>query len=138
MSDHISPQLDWEEVLLRPITSVLALGAFTMDDGSARWGAVAICLDNAAIVVTVEPDTDQVIVARADLPIAADWVSIPSFDYAIGKKLGWCWIGINSQGYKDSFTVAICGSSSGFIEPHWTFVAVASCVQCFDLTIRRA
>ena len=109
-----------------------------MDNGSARWDAVAICVDNAAIVVTVEPETDQVIVARADPQIAADWASIASFDYAIGKKLGWCWIGINSQGYKDSFTVAICGSGLDFIEPHWTFVAAASSLQCFDLTIRRA
>jgi hypothetical protein len=127
-------RLDWEEVVDRPITSVFGLEAATMDNGSARWDAIAICIGSLAVLVTVEPDTDQVIVALSDPPVSPGWASIQSFDSALGKKLGWCWIGINSQGYKDSFTIAL----GGLLDPHCTFVAEASSLICFDLTPRLA
>ncbi|WP_443018763.1 DUF6334 family protein [Sphingomonas sp. 7/4-4] len=67
-----------------------------MNDGSARWDAVAICLGSTAVIVTVEPDTDQIIVAREACPSRDGWEPIPSFEFAVTKPLGWSWIGINS------------------------------------------
>lgn len=137
MVEHISMQLDWDEVDGRTVTDLLGLEAATMDDGSARWDAVAICVESVAVLVTVEPDTDQVIVSLGDLPSSEGWSSIPSFSTAIGNKLGWCWIGINSQGYKDSFSIALSGIASDALDPRYTFVAAASSLSCFDLSPRR-
>ncbi|MFC3600133.1 DUF6334 family protein [Sphingobium scionense] len=138
MVEHVSFRFDWDEVAHEQVTDVLGLDATVMDDGSARWGSVAICVGTTAVVVTVEPDTDQVIVARAALPSGSGWERIPSFDFAVAKPLGWSWIGINSQGYKDSFTVAFGDAVPDALTPRCTFLAEASSLMCFDLAPRRA
>lgn len=73
MVEHVSFRFDWDEVAHEQVTDVLGLDATVMDDGSARWDLVAICVGTTAVVVTVEPDTDQVIVARAALPCGGGW-----------------------------------------------------------------
>jgi len=138
MAEHSSFRFDWDEVAHEQVNDVLGLNATTMDDGSARWDAVAICIGTTVVVVTVEPDTDQVIVARATPPSGGGWERIPSFDFAVTKPLGWAWIGINSQGYKDSFTIAFGDVVPDALTPRCTFLAAASALGCFDLTPRRA
>jgi hypothetical protein len=138
MTEHISLRFDWDEVDEHRITEVLGLNAVIMNDGSSRWDAVAICLGSTAVVLTVEPDTDQVVVARQISPSGRGWEPILSFEFAITKALGWSWIGINSQGYKDSFTIALGDVVPDALQPRCTFVAEASGLSCFDLIPRRA
>jgi hypothetical protein len=138
MAEHISFRFDWDDVAHQRITDVLGLNADSMDDGSARWEAVAICVGSTAVVVTVEPDTDQIIVALEAVPYGDGWKPIPSFEFAISKPLGWSWIGINSQGYKDSFTIALGDVVPDALDPRCTFIAAASSLSCFDLVPRRA
>lgn len=134
MADHISFRFDWDEVAHSTISDILGLNADIMDDGAARWEAVAICLDSTAVVVTVEPDTDQIIISREAPPTGDGWERIPSFEFAVSQPLGWSWIGINSQGYKDSFTIAL----GEVLRPRCALVAEASSLICFDLIPRRA
>ena len=133
MTEHIPFCFDWNEVLHGRVTDVLGLNAAIMDDGSARWGAVAICVGSAAVMVTVEPDTDQIIVAYEGVPGSDGWEPILTFGFAVGRPLGWSWIGINSQGYKDSFTIAFGDVVPDALEPRCTFLAAASSLSCFDL-----
>jgi hypothetical protein len=138
MIEHISLRLDWDDVAHAEVTEILGLNAATMSDGSARWDAIAICIGDTAVTVTVEPDTDQIIVTRVALPFGDEWKPIPSFKFANAKPLGWCWIGINSQGYKDSFTIAFGDVIADAIQPRCLFLAEASSLSCFDLLPRRA
>lgn len=138
MPEHISLRFDWDEVGHQKITDVLGLNAVVMDDGSVRWAAVAICLGSSAVLLTVEPDTDQVVVERDTSPSGGGWEAIPSFEFAINRPLGWSWIGINSQGYKDSFTIALGDIVPDALQPRCTFLAEASYLSCFDLIPRRA
>jgi len=137
MTEHISFRFDWDEVSGDKITDVLGLNADVMNDGAARWEAVAVCLGSTAVVLTVDPDTDQIIVAREPVPTGEGWESIPSFEFAIAKPLGWSWIGINSRGYKDSFTVALGDVVPDALRPRCTFLAESSSLTCFDLEPRR-
>lgn len=137
MADHISFRFDWDEVAYGTITEILGLNAAIMNDGTSRWDAVAICLGITAVVVTVELDTDQVIITREPPPVSEHWQPISSFEFAIAKRLGWSWIGINSQGYKDSFTIELSGDQTDVFHPRCTFVAAASSLACFDLIPHR-
>ncbi|MEO7691688.1 MAG: DUF6334 family protein [Sphingomonas sp.] len=137
MAEHTSFRFDWNEVEGAQIAAILGLDAMTLSDGSAQWDAVAICIGETAVMVTVEPDTDQVIISREVPPCGEGWQSIASFDFAVGKTLGWSWIGINSQGYKDALTVAF-GPGPDSIWPRCTFVAAASSLTVFDLVARSA
>ena len=138
MTEHIAYRFDWDEATDGTITEILGLNAATVVDGAARWDAVAICLGSIAVVVTVEPDTDQVIINREVSPTGNGWRRIASFEFAVAKRLGWSWIGINSRGYKDSFTIAFSSGGRDVLEPRCAFVAQASSLMCFDLMPRRA
>lgn len=138
MSEHISLRFDWDKVERRTISDVLGLDADILSNGAARLEAVAICLDDAAVVVMVEPDTDQVIVTCEPPPVGDGWARILTFDSAISKPLGWSWVGRNSQGYKDSFTIAFGDDILDALQPRCTFLAEASSLICFDLVPRRA
>lgn len=138
MTEHICLRFDWDDVAHERITEILGLNAVIMNDGSPCWDAVAICLGSTAVIVTVEPDTDQIIVARETSPSGDGWRPIPSFEFAVTKPLGWSWIGINSQGYKDSFTIAFGDIVPDALQPRCTFLAEGSWLSCFDLVPRRA
>jgi hypothetical protein len=138
MNEHISFRFDWDDVADHTITEVLGLNAAVMDDGAARWDAVAICLGSTAVVVTVEPDTDQIIVSREAPPTGDGWELISSFEFAVAKPIGWSWIGINYLGYKDSFTIALGGVVPDALTPRCTFIAAATSLTCLDLVPRRA
>ncbi len=68
-----------------------------------------------------------------DKPSGEGWEPISSFSFAQGQPLGWCWVGINSQGYKDSFTLAFGDVVPLALQPRCTFVAEASSLICYDL-----
>jgi hypothetical protein len=138
MTEHIALRFDWDDVADQIVTAVLGLNGMAMDDGSARWDAVAICIDQMAVMLTVEPDTDQIMVSHEAPPSGDEWKRISSFDFADGKPLGWCWIGINSQGYKDSFTIALGDVVPDAIRPRFVFLAEASGLCCLDLVQRQA
>lgn len=138
MDEHIALRVDWDRVDGSIVTDVRGENPLTLTDGSGSWDAVAICIGDRVLSITVEPDTDQIIVELGNLPRDAEWTAIPSLAFAIGKPLGWCWVGINCQGYKDSFTLAFGDIVPDALQPRCTFLAEASSLSCFDLVPHRA
>lgn len=138
MNEHIALRFDWDDVRDDRVTGILGQSARRMDDGSASWDAVAICIGRRAILLSVEADTDQIEISLVEDPPGHGWKPIPSFLFAHGQRLGWCWVGTNSQGYKDSFTLAFGEVVPLALEPRCTFVAAASTLLCYDLTPRRS
>jgi hypothetical protein len=138
MTDHTALQFDWHGIFCMAVTDVFGMNASQLNDGSASWDAVAICLGDKAVLITVDDDTDQILVDYAPLPTGGGWQSISSLAFARGQALGWCWVGINSQGYKDSFTVAFAGDEPTALTPRCMFIAEASKLLCFDLVAVQA
>lgn len=138
MTEHTTLQFDWHGIFCMAVTDVLGFKAAALDDGSASWDAVAICLGDKSVMITVDVDTDQIIVDYTPSPIGRGWQSISSFAFAREQALGLCWVGINSQGYKDSFTIAFSGDEPTAVTPRCMFIAEASKLSCFDLAAVRA
>jgi hypothetical protein len=137
MTEHIVLRFDWDDVTNDRVTNILGQHARTMSDGAASWDAVTICIGGRAICLSVEADTDQIEVSLGKEPCGDGWEPISSFLFAIGETLGWCWVGINSRGYKDSFTLAFGDVAPSALQPRCLFVAEASSLTCFDLTPHR-
>jgi hypothetical protein len=137
MAEHIALRFDWDDVHGEHVTNFLGQHSRTLGDRSACWDAVAICIGGRAIRLSVEVNTDQIEASLENEPSGEGWDAIPSFSFANSQPLGWCWVGINSQGYKDSFTLAFGDVAPSALEPRCTFVAQASSLICFDLTSRR-
>lgn len=138
MAEHIALRFDWEEISHNRVTEFLGLNGRSMNDGSASWQAVAICTNGNTILLEVEPDSDEVIVSLGAKPCGKGWERIPSFDFAIGEPLGWCWVGRNYRGYKDSFIIAFGDVVPNALDPRCMFIAAASSLSCLDLTYRLA
>lgn len=133
MAEHIALRFDWDDVKHHHVTDILGRNSRIVSDGSACWDSVAICIEGRAVSLSVEPDTDQIEVSMTDKPSGEGWEPISSFSFAQGQPLGWCWVGINSQGYKDSFTLAFGDVVPLALQPRCTFVAEASSLICYDL-----
>lgn len=138
MTEHMAFRFDWDDIAGRTVTEILGLDGCVMNDGTARWDSVAFCTGPTALVLNVEPNTDQIILSHEPSPQGHGWEPIPSLGFAKGRALGWCWIGINSQGYKDSVTIAFGKGVPDVVVPRCTFITAASSLSCFDLVPHRA
>ena len=98
---------DWEAVVQRPVTAVVGRNERRMNDGSLAWDAIAFAVGNGATVLTVTDDTDEIVVAHEVAPDDDGWVTVAALGDTVGKPLGWCWLGTNYRGYRDSFTLAL-------------------------------
>lgn len=137
-ADHKMMQFDWDDVAHRRVVNVLGKEGQTLSDGAANWEAVAICVEGRSVCLSVDSDTDQIEATLSKTPPEGSWEPIPSFSFAVGQRLGWCWEGIKSQGYKDSLTLAFGDVPSSALQPRCTFVAEATSLTCFDLAPRMA
>lgn len=133
MAEHIALRFDWEDICHQNIEAVLGLNGDKMDDAAARWEAVAICVQSATVILTVEHDTDQIIVSLGEIPSDCGWRPIANFDFVKSKPLGWCWISTNYRGYKDSLTLAFGDEVPDALTPRCMFLAEGSSLHCFDL-----
>lgn len=129
-------RFDWETVTHTPVAAVIGTNQRRMDDGSLFWDALAFVLSESAIILTVNDDTDEIVVAHDAIPDGREWTSIPSFDDVVGKPLGWCWVSTNYRGYRDSFTLAFGDVVPDAAQPRLTFLGEGSSVTCFDLSPR--
>jgi hypothetical protein len=119
MTDRTMLQFDYEEVHGRTVSAVVG-----RRDGPAGWVSIAIVIENRAVVLRVDPNTDEVVVDLEDASdLASDWVEVAEIAHAIGSELGWCWIGRNYLGYLDMFTLSFRG-----IDPQICFIGEASTI----------
>jgi hypothetical protein len=132
---------DWEEEEIHGATIIGVMGQPDyLPNGDISWWRLAILLGDKAIRISVNNDTDELIVTLEStvLPIEGEpldlpWINVAPLAALVGRELGWCWIGRNSQGYLDAFTIAIDG-----IDPDYMFVGIASSVDIRKITCLRA
>ncbi len=117
MADRTMLQFDYEEVHGRTVSGVVG-----RRDGPAGWDSIAFVVEHRAVVLRVDPDTDEVVVTLEDASdLASGWIEVAEVADAIGSTLGWCWIGRNYRGYLDMFTLSFSG-----IDPQICFLGEAS------------
>ena len=129
---------DWETVVHKPVTAVIGRNERRMNDGSLAWGALAFAVGDGAVVLTVNDDTDEIVVAHEVAPDDHGWGAVAALGDTVGKLLRWCWVGANYRGYRDSFTLALGDVVPLALQPRLTFLAEGSSLLCFDLTPRSA
>jgi hypothetical protein len=129
---------DWEEVSAKAVLAVVGRGERCMDDGSLAWSALAFAVGTGALVLTVTPDTDEIVVAHEPGLQGEEWKSVTALADVVGKPLGWCWVGKNYRGYRDSLTLALGDVVPGALQPRLTFLAKGASLACFDLQPRTA
>ncbi len=124
-------QFDWEEVDGATIAAVLATGARAVNDGTLVCDQIALVVGDKAVIMRVNDDTDEVMVALEDTSTvdSADWQTLEQLAEMVSRRMGWCWIGRNYRGYLDTFTVALDG-----IDPAYSFTGAASRLQCARVT----
>lgn len=120
MANRTMLQFDYEEVHGRTVSGVMG-----RRDGPAGWDSIAFEIEDRAIVLRVDPDTDEVVVTLDQVPdLASGWIEVPELADAIGSALGWSWIGRNYRGYLDMFTLSFSG-----IDPQICFLGEASTLK---------
>jgi hypothetical protein len=117
MADRTMLQFDYEEVHGRTVSGVVG-----RRDRPAGWNSIAFVVEHRAVVLRVDPDTDEVVVTLEDASgLASGWIEVAEVAHAIGSTFGWCWIGRNYRGYLDMFTLSFSG-----IDPQICFLGEAS------------
>ena len=123
MTDRTMLQFDYEEAHRQNVVAVLG-----QRDGHAGWQAMAIITEGDAVVLRVDPNSDEIALTFEPAPDSdAGWIEILEMADVIGAPLGWCWVGRNYRGYLAMFTLSFSG-----LEPQFCFVAEAG-----TMTIRR-
>ena len=129
-------KFDWEAVASKSVSAVMGRDQRHMSDGSLAWDALALAVGDHAVVLAVSPDTDEILVSHEPAPDGEGWIVVSAMSDVIGKALGWCWVGTNYRGYRDSFTLAFGDLVGDALQPRLTFVAEGSSLSCFDLMPR--
>lgn len=124
---------DWEAVADKPITAVAGWNERRMSDGSLAWDALALTVGDWAVVLTVDADLDELRVTHEAQPNGDGWETVTALECIVGKPLGWCWLGKNYRGYRDSFTLAFGDVVPDALEPRLTFLSEGSLLRCFNL-----
>ncbi|MCW3846870.1 DUF6334 family protein [Sphingomonas sp. LB-2] len=127
---------DWDMVDGETVTAILGVGERRMNDGTLSWEALAFAVGEAAVVLTVNRDTDEVEVAHGDAPDGAEWAPVVPLAEFLGKPLGWSWVGTNNRGYQDVFMMAFGSVVPHALDPRLMFIAAGSELSCSDITAR--
>ena len=125
-------QFDWDDVHGSPVVAILGDSEQRMNDGSLAWCSVAIVLASRAVILSVNEDTDEIIVSLGDANAVQGgaWRPVAGLQFLVGEALAWCWIGRNWRGYLDAFTLAFGGFAPDALEPRVMFVGEASSLTC--------
>jgi hypothetical protein len=85
-------------------------------------------VNSDALVIQVDHDTDELLLTYGAVSETANepWLPATLLSEFIDKPFGWCWLGRNSQGYVDSFSISL----SDVVWPDFCFIVGASTLQC--------
>jgi len=113
MADRTMLQFDYDEVHGKVATAVLG-----QREGVAGWQGIAILIEDRALTLRIDPNTDEIIVNLEAAPEAnIGWLAVTEMSDLVGSQLGWCWVGRNYRGYLDMFTLSFSG-----LEPQVCFI----------------
>ncbi len=131
-------KFDWEAVKDKAVVAVLGRNQMHTSDCSLAWDALALVVDDNAIVLTVTADTDEIVVSLDSVPDGDDWKEVSVLADVVGSPLGWCWVSSNYRGYRDSFVLAYGQTGPYALEPRLTILAEACSLSCYDMKPRKA
>jgi hypothetical protein len=118
MQDRTMLQFDYEDAEGAIITAVLG------EPQGRSWWRIAVQLGERMLLLNVDEDTDQIEATLEPAAVGGDWRPVDALGSIVGRSLGWCWVGRNSQGYLDMFCLGFDG-----IEPEVLFLAEASTIR---------
>ncbi|WP_143755131.1 DUF6334 family protein [Caulobacter sp. B11] len=103
------------------------------EDPLPIWWEMVVMGDTLGLHITVNPDTDELIVKLTEIsePGGGEWTDVTVLADCIGGKIGWWWCSINSQGSWDMFTLAF----AEWAVPSVAFFGIASEVQVMRMEI---
>lgn len=120
MADRTMLQFNYDDAHGQMATAVLG-----RRDGAAGWQDVAVAIGDRALMLRVDPDTDELAVELAATPeVNSDWLAVAELSDFVGSELGWCWVGRNYRGYLDMFTLSFSG-----LEPQLCFTSEAATIS---------
>jgi uncharacterized protein DUF6334 len=130
---HDLLNFDYELLHGQRVTSIKGSGVQRGKDGSTVCEKVAVLLERTALIISVNEDTDEVVVQEAEgLWILAghssSWTNLELLSEYLGRELGWCWVGRNYRGYADTFVLSFSG-----LEPEIAFCGVASSLWFYKM-----
>ena len=124
---------DWESVQGQLVVSIEGANLQLDQVARSRCEDLALRLEQGVVHVSVNIDTDEVIVRAypdaSALDGSKEWKNIDILKEYVGYELGWCWIARNYLGYADTFMLSFAG-----IEPEVALVAMASSLHVYRLT----
>lgn len=129
MYDPLS--FDYELLHGQRVVSIRGRELQRSQNGFAACEEVAICLERDALIISVNVDTDEIILRKEDdlASLSSDqWQDLEMLSKYIGQDLGWCWVGRNYRGYADLFLL-----SFEAVEPHLAFCGAASVVWFYEM-----
>ncbi|MFV0624284.1 DUF6334 family protein [Sphingomonas sp. ac-8] len=120
MADRTMLQFDYDKAHGQVATAVLG-----RRDGAAGWHGVAVVIEDRALVLRVDADTDEIAVELEAAPdVNSGWQAVAELSDFVGSELGWCWVGRNYRGYLDMFTLSFSG-----LEPQLCFTGEAATIS---------
>jgi len=126
MSEPLS--FDWESVQGQRVTAIEGINLQLDQVARTHCDALMLRLDNGVLHVSVNADTDEVVVKDSD-DAGKDWAPVEALKEYVGYELGWCWIARNYLGYADALMLSFAG-----IDPEIALVGIASSLQIYRLT----
>ena len=131
-------QFEWDSVTHLAISAIAGQNERETNDGSLSWDALAFGLGDRAVVLTINADTDEIMVSHETMPEGDEWHPVAALAHIVGQSLGWSWIGTNYRGYTDSFTLGLGDVVPDALQPRLMFLGEASSLSCFEVTPARA
>ena len=76
-------QFDYEEANGRTVTAILG-----KTNGQAGWESIAVVIGDQAVLLQIDPDTDEIAVYLGSVPTESEeWVPVTALGFAIGSPL---------------------------------------------------
>lgn len=120
MADRTMLQFDYDEVHGQIATAMLG-----QREGAAGWQEIAVVIDDRALMLRVDPDTDEIAIELEAAPKTNNgWLVVADLSDFVGSELGWCWVGRNYRGYLDMFTLSFSG-----LEPQLCFIGEGATIS---------
>jgi hypothetical protein len=124
---------DWESVHGQRVTAIEGINLRVDQVARSKCDELALHLEKGVVHVSVNVDTDEVIVRAypdaSALDRSLEWKNVDILKEYVGYELGWCWIARNYLGYADTFMLSFAG-----IEPEVALVGMASFLYIYRLT----
>lgn len=122
---------DYEPIQGQRLEEFQGSGPLTYDDGRVGFDSVRIVLAKESLVISVDADTDELIIALEGFQKeeeAEAWVGIDLLKGHVGSEIGWLWRAKNWMGYADMVAFSFSG-----IEPKIAIVGAASKLNLYSI-----